>query len=351
MTLVDEHGRILGRFNLLDVAMAILLLGLIPLGYGAYALFKTPAPRLTAVEPDSVQFDKESRITIRGENLRPYMRVSLGTFQTRSFLFKDSTTAEIVFDGIPTGKYDVVLYDVAQERHRLPEAFTIAPPPLPTTSVHIAGLLSGVPSGEVSRFKAGYRFPQNGEILAAGNPVPDAARVVTGDHNIEVPVPATVRIPILLKFLCNIQTATSEGGLAECRTGSAIFPHGYLNLPTEDRILSLLVIDVQPPLQPTMIEVQARIDGSAAAARLVRGGDKDVGASQNEFAAGAVVVAPPDAGRLVRLRVPAFPTLSGWQYAGQIVRVGGPLQFITPRYQFSSTVIAAPPLPVTPAAP
>ncbi|MDP3716255.1 MAG: IPT/TIG domain-containing protein [Acidobacteriota bacterium] len=351
MALVDEHGRILGRFNLLDVAMAVLLLGLIPLGYGGYALFRVPLPRLTAVAPASVQFDKEMRVTIRGENLRPYMRVSLGTFQTRTFLFKDSTTAEVVFDGIPTGKYDVVLYDFAQERHRLAAALTIAPPPLPTTSVHIAGFLTGVPAGQVARFTAGYVFPQNGEILAAGDPVPDAARVVTGDHSIEIPVPATVRIPVLLRMLCNIQTAGSGGGVAECRTNTAIFPSAYLNLATDEGTLPLLVIDVQPPLRPTMVEIHARVAGPEEAAMLMQAGDKDLGASQNEFAAGAVVISPPNASRDFRLRIPAFPTLTGWQYAGQMLRVGGPLQVTTPRYQFSSTVLWAPPLPAPTATP
>lgn len=351
MALVDEHGRILGRFNLLDVAMAVLLLGLIPLGYGGYALFRVPLPRLTAVTPASVQFDKESRITIRGENLRPYMRVSLGTFQTRTFLFKDSTTAEVVFDGIPTGKYDVVLYDFAQERHRLPDAFVITPPPLPTTSVHIAGFLTGVSAAQVSRYKAGYIFPQNGEILAAGDPVPDAAKVVTGDHTIDIPVPATVRVPVLLRMLCNIQTSSGPGGVAECRTGTAIFPSAYLNLPTPEGMQPLLVVDVQPPLQPTIIEVQARVAGPEGAARLMQAGDKDLGASQNEFAAGAVVSAPPNADRDFRLRIPAFPTLTGWQYAGQMLRVGGPLQLTTPRYTFASVITWAPPLPAPPATP
>lgn len=351
MPLVDEHGRILGRFNLLDVAMAVLLLGLIPLGYGGYALFKVPLPRLTAVEPAVVQTDREMRATIRGENLRPYMRVSLGTFQTRAFLFKDSTTAEVVFDGIPVGKYDVVLYDFAQERHRLPAAIEITPPPLPTTSVHIAGFLTGVAAAQVSRYKPGYFFRQNGEILAAGDPVPDAAKVVTGDHTIEIPVPATVRIPVLMRMLCNIQTSSGAGGVAECRTNTAFFPFAYLNLSTDEGTLPLLVIDVQPPLQPTMIEIQARVAGPEEAARLMKAGDKDLGASLNEFAAGAVVISPPDASRQFRLRIPAFPTPSGWQYAGQMLRVGGPLQFTTPRYQFASTVVAAPPLPAPPAKP
>jgi hypothetical protein len=51
MTLVDNRGRILGRYNLIDLALVCVVLGLIPLGYGAYLLFRTPLPSLTAVEP------------------------------------------------------------------------------------------------------------------------------------------------------------------------------------------------------------------------------------------------------------------------------------------------------------
>jgi hypothetical protein len=101
MPLIDERGRIFGRFNLFDLAMAFVVLGLIPLGYGAYVLFRTPPPALASIDPAVVVLDKEMRFRIHGTNLRPYMRVSLDNNQTRQFLFKDAATAEIVFRTFP----------------------------------------------------------------------------------------------------------------------------------------------------------------------------------------------------------------------------------------------------------
>ena len=51
MTIVDRDGRLFGRLNLLDAILMVLAFGLVPLGYGAYVLFRTPTPRLMAVEP------------------------------------------------------------------------------------------------------------------------------------------------------------------------------------------------------------------------------------------------------------------------------------------------------------
>ena len=67
MTLVDNRGRILGRYNLIDLALVCVVLGLIPLGYGAYLLFRTPLPSLTAVEPATRQFESEFRVMVKGE--------------------------------------------------------------------------------------------------------------------------------------------------------------------------------------------------------------------------------------------------------------------------------------------
>ena len=349
MPVVDDHGRIFGRYNLLDLALAIVLLGLIPLGYGAYALFKVPVPRLTAVEPAVLQLDRNMRVTVRGENLRPYMRISFDENQTRNFLFQDPTRAEVTFADIPPGQYDVVLYDFAQERARLPKAITIAPPVLPATRVWAAGFLTGVPPGLVASYKVGYEFPGAAKILAVAPPAGDFARVVTGDHSVEIPVQKTARIPVLLEVFCSVEQ--NSAGLGECRstTGPAMGPGVYLTLPGLAVRQPFLITDVQPPMAPTTIEVAVRVAPAEDAAALARAGDLDLGASQNPFAAGATMVTPPTAGRLFSIRVPAFPSLVGWQYGGQILRVGGGLQFYSTRYVMSGTVVSVPPLP-TPAA-
>ena len=353
MPVVDEDGRILGRYNLLDLALAIVLLGLIPLGYGAYALFKVPAPKLTAVLPAVIQFDRNMRVTIRGENLRPYMRVSLDANQTRNFLFQDPTRAEVTFvDEIPPGQYDVVLYDFAQERARLPKALTIAPPALPITSVHAAGFLTGVKSGQAALYKVGYDFPTAAKILAVAAPDADLARIVTGDHSVEIPVEKTVRIPVLLQVFCAVEH--NSAGLGECRStqGPAVGPGVYITLPGYEGRQPFLVTDVQPPIPPTMIDVTVRVAPGEDAAALAKAGDRDLGASQNPFAAGASVLVPPTAAtRTLTLRVPAFPSLVGWQYGGQVLRVGGGITFYSTRYVMAGTVASVPPLPVRPATP
>lgn len=350
MPVVDDHGRIFGRYNLLDLALAIVLLGLIPLGYGAYVLFRVPVPRLTAVEPAVVQFDGEMRARILGENLRPYMRISFGEYQTRTFLFQDPANAEVVFYDIPPGQYDVVLYDFAQERARLPKGITIAPPALPITTVHAAGFLTGVKRSLVASYKVGYLFPTAATILAVGPPSEDFARIVTGDHSVEIPVEQTVRIPVLLDLFCSV--VPNSAGLGECRStpGPAVGPGVYITLPGMEVRQPFLVTDVQPPVPPTPIEVKMRVAPGDDGSRLAKRADLDLGAAQNPFAAGATLVEPPVNG-IATLKIPAFPSQVGWQYGGQILRVGGSINFYTTQYVMSGTVVSVPPLPLPAAKP
>ena len=359
MPLVDDHGRILGRFNLLDLAAAILLLGLIPLGYGAYALFRVPLPELTSIEPASLQLDREMRVTIHGVNLRPYMRVSLADNQTRAFLFKDATTAEVVFSDIPPGQYDVVLYDFAQEQSRLLKALTIAPPALPITEVLAAGYLTGVTERLIPELKPGLSFQGLARIIEIGTPSRDLARVAAGDRLIDIPVEQTVKIPMLVRIPCTVET--NAVGTGNCRAnstnGPGVFlgpplgPGIYLALPIFDVRLPFLISQVRPTTPPVMIDVQVRIAPSEDAGGLAKVGDADVGLGENPFAAGATVSGGMRADRELTFRVPGLPTLKGWDYSGQLLRVGGAFSFVTTRYQLAGTITMLPPLPATPAQP
>ena len=125
MAIVDGQGRLFGRLNLLDAVLLVLLIGLVPLGYAAYALFREQPPRIISISPDRVQQSSELRLIVKGESFRPYMRVSAGTHQAREFLFRSTTEVEAPFDMLPAGVHDIVIYDQAQERFRLPKALTI----------------------------------------------------------------------------------------------------------------------------------------------------------------------------------------------------------------------------------
>ena len=72
MALVDERGRIGGKVNLIDAVIAVVVLGLIPVAFGAFLLFRTPMPKLLAVGPNSLYQGGNLRVRIDGENLRPF---------------------------------------------------------------------------------------------------------------------------------------------------------------------------------------------------------------------------------------------------------------------------------------
>jgi len=355
MPFIDERGRVFGRFNLFDLAVAFVVLGLIPLGYGAYVLFRTPPPTLANVDPPVVVLDRDMRFRIHGTNLRPYMRVSLDNNQTRQFLFEDANTAEIVFQDVPPGQYDVVLYDFAQERSRLPKAITIAPPVLPITAVHVAGFLTGVTERIGAVLKPGLSYPGIAEIIAVGAPSQDMARIAAGTRTVEIPVEKTVKVPVLLRIPCTVQP--NAAGVGECRAGSAngpgvylgppLGPGVYLTFPILDVNVPVLVTQVRAPITPTTIEVEVKVPPSEDAGGLARAGDTDTGVQENEFATGAVVKQALHGDRRLVFSVPAFPTLSGWDYAGQALRVGGGFFFVSPRYQLTGTVmmLPAPPKP------
>ncbi|HWI16574.1 MAG TPA: hypothetical protein VNT81_02415 [Vicinamibacterales bacterium] len=350
MALVDDRGRIFGRFNLIDLAIAVLLLGLIPLAYGSYLLFRTPPPTLTSVEPAVMQLEPELRLRINGTNLRPYMRVSLDNNQTRQFLFRDANTAEVVFTDVPPGQYDVVLYDVAQERSRLPKGLTITPPALPSTYVHAAGFLTGVTDRILGELKPGYRFFGFAEILKVGRSSQDVARVTAGDRPLEIPIENTTKVELLLKIPCTVRAGDS--GVANCLAGSpngpgvflgsALAPDIYLMLPVLDIRLPFLITQVQPPIDPTQIEITVRVATDEDAGELARVGDTDIGFRQNQYASSGVITRALHGRREITMRLPAFATLKGWEYSGQTIRVGAPLMFITPRYQMSAVITDVP---------
>ena len=109
MAIVDERGRLFGRWNLLDLALLVVILGLIPLGYAGYLLFREQPPRIVSVTPSHLAETGEFKLTVKGENFRPYMRISAGTMQARDFFFVSTEEVQVPFPYAPPGVYDIVL--------------------------------------------------------------------------------------------------------------------------------------------------------------------------------------------------------------------------------------------------
>ncbi len=339
MAIVDHQGRLFGRLNLFDALVALLVLGLIPLSYGAYLLFRTPMPVLTAVVPAELTVGPTMRFTVRGQNLKPYLRVSVGLKQGATFLFNDTTEAEIDLKDVPPGVYDVVLYDHAQERSRLPKALTIHPSVLPDAKVVVVGTFGNLTPGQASSLAVGLVIPSVGEVIAVGKPVPQVARVLSSPDYVEVPVPNAVMVPVIMRMGCWVRSAE---GQPECVASSAgLHPRGLLFLPTPMGTLPFQVDQVRgtQPLVP--IDITVRFTGPPEALALLKAGDQDRGEIANELSIGGTVTGVSGGGssRDTRLTVHGQQGTAGWLYDNRPLRVGGGFTLTTPGYQLSGTVV------------
>ncbi len=351
MAMVDADGRLWGRFNLLDAVLAVLLVGLLPLGYGAYVLFKTPPPRLTAIEPATLTAGPNLRVTVRGVNLRPFLRVSFDTFQGMSFLFSDSTRAQVELNDMPPGVYDVVLYDYKQERARLPKALTILPPPtpLPTTKIIVVGRFTNLKPEQAAQIKAGMSLPGGDELLEVGRPAPATPKVYANGPMIDVPVANLVQLPVKLRMGCDVR---APNGYPECHGVSFPLRPTYMGPVATSLGHLAFQVDQLSGTQPSeKVTVAVRFTGLPGLLAQIRQGDVDAAIAENELAAGATVIGVAPQRRLgddaaeqqVTFRVHSQRTAAGWTYVTSPLRVGSPFSFRAPRYELSGTVLSITP--------
>lgn len=347
MALVDADGRIFGRWNLLDAIIAVLLVGLLPLGYGAYALFKTPPPILTAVEPATLTAGDNLRVVIRGIDLRPFLRVSFDNYQGRTFLFSDSTRAEVELNDMPPGVYDVVLYDHTKERWRLPKAFTLLPPPrpLPTTQVTVVGRFTSLTAEQVAQVKPGMSVPGI-EVIEVGQPTSSVPKVYSGGLIMDLPVARQLQVPVRIRLGCEIRVAS---GYPECFALNFPLRPTYIGqVTTPIGVLSFQVDQFSGSEPSQTAQVTVRFSGAPSLLSQLRVGDVDLGIADNQLAAGATIAAmgpledpgAETARREVTLQINVHSTAGGLIYVTSPVRLGGGLSFRTPRYELSGTVLA-----------
>lgn len=156
MPLLDDRGRLFGRVNLIDAAVAVFVVLLVPLGYAAYVLFREPAPVVTTVAPRAVNNVKGEVIVIEGQHLRPFLRAFLGTTQIE-YLFASPDRAKLTLPEIAAGEYELILFDEAREIARGGK-ITVQPPPAPSLSSAVPRIVRNV-KGEVVDIEGQYLRP------------------------------------------------------------------------------------------------------------------------------------------------------------------------------------------------
>jgi hypothetical protein len=341
MAIVDERGRLFGRFNLVDSVLAVLILILIPTGYGAWLLFRTPPGRLTSIDPKQVTSAPTFRLVVHGQDLRPYMRISLGGYQAFNFLFVSSTTAEVEFHNVPMGVYDVILYDYEKERDRLPQAVTVAASPIPDTRVIVVGTLGNVSEEQALKVKPGLALDAFGEVIEVGQPAKPSTRVFSGAKTVDIQNPQSVRLPVAIRAGCTIR---SREGHPVCSVGDIdLQPGALFMLPTPLGQLSFQVDQMRGTTPLEEIRVTVRFANEPRLLSQIHKGDVDVGKAENPLTAGATVVdvaSPRPDSREVVLQLQAQHEPGGWVYRSEPLRVGTTLVLRTPLYELSGQVLA-----------
>jgi hypothetical protein len=343
MAIVDERGRLFGRWNLLDLVVLVLLVGLVPMAYAAYVLFRDRPPTLVSVTPNQVEALKEFELTIKGTNLRPYMRASAGAQQARDFIFKSTEEALLPFVYLTPGTYDLVLYDSAQERFRLREALTVTAANLPMTEILAIGAFGNLDAAGAAKLVAGTRLPDVGEIVAVGKPTADRTDVFSGSQLVPVPTTGALQLPAIVKFACQIR---AQQGTPFCQSGDVtIAPKSLLTLPTPLGKTPFQIQRVRgtQPQEPASVSVRLR--GLPQVVRQIKPGDVDTGGVDNELAVlgridsvGAVRSVGEGAEVDVTMVTDLQRTGSAWLYDSAPIRVGGSIILRTSGYEVSGVV-------------
>lgn len=366
MAIVDEQGRVFGRWNAVDAAIAVVLLGLIPLAYGAYVLFRPPPMMLNSVEPASIQAGEETRLTVHGANLRPYLRVSFNSVQGRSFLFSDPTRAVVEVTAMPAGVYDVILYDHARERARITNGLTVLPRARPETQVDVAGFFTAVTDAEMKHLAPDTELGGLGRILRVGKPTSSGTRTAVGPGMvIELPSGNAINLPAVVRMACVL---VQRGDGVTCEVGGRVVSQEAViqgNTPTGGVFFQ--IDQVRSTDATEMVEARIRFTAERESLELLKTGDVDR-IRANEFVSGAVVTsagAPRPAGanlavsisasaadlrapavftgdmvsKEVVLRVPSQRTSAGWYYGDRALRAGTPFLFRTSSYELRGLVL------------
>lgn len=371
MTILDDRGRLFGRFNLIDAAVVIVVLVLVPVTYAAYLLFRPEPMKIHAVEPARVIVGQQPRVRLHGEHFRPYLRAQVGSAQPHNFLIESPNEGEMVLPELPVGTFDLALYDEVSEVARLKNAITVAPPPQgPRVNLQLAGAFYGLEEAAARAIAKGRRFPDDAsaliEVIDAGEPREDVRRVkpVPGsDTIVVVPVRGSWQVPATIRAACLPGGENQNCGV----NGTVIGPGAMLPVPGG---FSFVIDQVRADAPTTMVTVRAQFTGRPEAIGLIAVGDVDVSASSGDAArivalrdrqtvagqvsrqttSGSVVETSTMPERLssvdATIVLGADQTPAGLGYRSTPIKPGSLLTFETAKYLVRGAIVS-----VTPAAP
>jgi hypothetical protein len=334
MTVIDDRGRLFGRVNLVDGAVLLLVLALLPLAYGSYLLFRPAQPRIESVSP-SVITREEHRISsggrltakfkVRGTGFTPMLRAKIGDADAIAFVFENPNSADVLVGAVAPGAHDLVLVDGAQEVARAPGAITVQPES--GSFVRGWGWLTNLDAALVATLQTGFKFPEPEpafEILAIGPLRPARVTVLVGGRQTDLLRENLQERRALLRLRCNPSGLDNPCAMSETQQ-----PLG-LSLPGPARFFGFTLEELMPDVKPRAARVRVRLSNDAPVS-LMRAGDRD--ALLDERAAVVSAITSAGGATIVTLDLGLDEARDGWRYRGQIVKPGAPFVLETDRYE------------------
>lgn len=327
--LVDERGRVFGRVNLFDATLVAFAIALVPIAYGTYLLFRTPALRIESVQRVPITREERrvaggstltAKLKVRGTGLRPMLRAMIDDAPALGFVFEDPHSADVLVGEVPAGAHDLILFDGVQEVARARRAVTIQSEPSP--QMLALGVFSRLDEGTARSISA-TRVSSSLEIVKVGPQRPDA----NGRWLRE----AEMRVQ------CE-PDAAGEG----CVVGGVLLnaprpPTLQLVLPS-GQVVSFTVNELLPNTPAQFVTARVRLASAPEPLTLVRVGDRDD--VLDERAATVVAVGSRRMTDVdVTIRAGLDQSRDGRVYRGRAFKAGAPFRLSTDRYVLEGVVL------------
>jgi len=351
MTVVDERGRLFGAFNLVEAAIAAVVVLLIPIAYGTFLLFRSPSPHITSVARVPITMEERrvaggshlsAKLKVRGSGFRPMLRASIDDTPALGFVFENPNSADVLVGDVAPGTHDLVIYDGVQEVARSTKAVTIqAAPP---ARVRVAGTLFDLDEAGAQALRVGpasANAAAQAEIVQLGPVAPGRHRLTTDRGTADVAIPDRVERPVVMVLQCDFDPNSDQcavGGTALAATPSPVIRVAGPGGTT----LSLAVEELFPVEPPHPAIVRVRFAGAAEMLDLIRPGDRDRTLDERAATVTAVERRRTDGGMPIvdaTLTLGVDDSRDGWRYRGRPASPGARFTLTTNRYVADGSVI------------
>jgi hypothetical protein len=338
MTLMDERGRLLGKFNVVDLSALILLVGLLPLSYAASLLFQPARPTIESVgQTDITNAERRivaggsllsAKLKVRGTGFTPMLRAYVGDEPALAFVFETPNSADVLVGPLPPGPHDLSLRDGVQEVARAPGAVKIESPS--TRVLRAEGWLTNMEPAVAERLKVADRAPADNpqfEIMELGPAVPARTRIRLGASESDLPIAGHVERQAVIQVRCDPSGDEFRSGQEPCAVGGQSILGAapiHLVLPMADTTLRFSVYEVFPTAAPQRARIAVRLEPDIPG---IQPGDRD------SLLDGRSAKVLSKQGNTVTLELGVDPAREGWRYRGRVVRTGGEFSWSTPHYE------------------